>query len=54
MELEKALQTTMTAVPISSGYTYQIFADYMILAIDPENYTVAGGWCSIYEDIAVD
>ena len=54
MECEKALQETMTAIPLAASSSYTIFADWYLPAIDPENYTVSGGWCSAYADVVVD
>jgi len=51
MEYEKALQKTMTAIPVVHGASFCIFTDRYVSPIDPENYDVNGGWCHEYADI---
>lgn len=51
MEYEKALQKTMTAIPVYHGASYIMFTDHYIPAVDPENYEVNGGWLHNYADI---
>ena len=51
VEYEKALQKTMTAIPVVYGSSYCIFSDRYVSPIDPENYDINGGWCHMYADI---
>jgi len=51
MQLEKALQKTMTAIPVVNGSSLVVYADHYVMAIDPETYTTGSGWLKNYADI---
>ena len=51
MQLEKALQKTMTAIPVVNGSSLVVYADHCVGAVDPETYTTGSGWLKNYADI---